>query len=132
MSQGIAAAPVLPLKIILPHFAEFCIPRIDSNSLRKTLLLQKANSDASRLLLFVTTQNFNPMFYREFITLARAFEYPRNRVTSTLEHCLDLPGHRAKHIALDRDREWHLVDVFCVSFRTYFEEAVVKQSLLRK
>jgi hypothetical protein len=41
MSLGTVAAPALPLEILLPRLADFCIPRTLCNSLRKDVIFQK-------------------------------------------------------------------------------------------
>jgi hypothetical protein len=41
MLHGTAVAPALPLEILLPRLAEFCIPRILCNMLRKDAIFQK-------------------------------------------------------------------------------------------
>jgi hypothetical protein len=40
-SHGTTAAPALPLEILLPHLAEFNIPRALGNILRKDAIFQK-------------------------------------------------------------------------------------------
>jgi hypothetical protein len=42
--------------------------------------------------------------------LAKAVHYPRCRVKAALEHGMDLPGQRGKHIALNDDRERQISD----------------------
>jgi hypothetical protein len=109
MSESTAAAPAIPLAILLPLMSEHCL------SARSVRMLE--HDEHFQVLHFRSHQIY---YVHNFVTstlslrisisaLARAFNCKCDRGTSALEHGLEPPETRGRHLGLAKDHERELL-----------------------
>jgi hypothetical protein len=110
MSQGTPAVPALPLEILLPRLAQFCIPRDLCHILRKDTTVQQFQFRCQQIVYVRDIAEREHNISISINGLVRAFDSPRSSVQWALAHGLKPPGERGKHPALDADHEQQIVD----------------------
>jgi hypothetical protein len=109
MSETTAAAPAIPLDVLIPSLSQYCLnPRV----LR--LLQRDENFQALQWRChqiyyvhdFATSKLNIPI---SIGALKRAFQCPRNCVTQALAHGLEAPQGRGRHLSLDAEIEQELL-----------------------
>ena len=105
MSEETAAAPAIPLEILMPRIEQYCL------NPRATRLLE--HDDEFRGLQFRCHQIY---YFHHFATtqlkipistraMRRAFDCSHDRITQALAHGLEPPQTRGRHLALDDEIE---------------------------
>jgi hypothetical protein len=110
MSAETAAAPALPLQVLLPRLAECFLPKPVCKSLQKDAIFQQIQFRCQQISYVHDIAESQHGISISTNALAKAFDCPRSRVKSALAHGLEPPGHRGKHNALDPDREQQILD----------------------
>jgi hypothetical protein len=110
MSEERAAAPPLPIDLILPRFEQFCFSG-------KVCEFFRGDPDFRRLEFrchqIIYVNDIAESRYNITVTinaLTRALDCSRSRVHTATAHGLDEPGQRGKHTPLGQDLEQQILD----------------------
>jgi hypothetical protein len=104
-----AAAPTLPLGVILPHLVEFCVPQPFCKALRNDAVFQKIEFRCQQIAYVNDIAESQSNIPISINALARTFDWPRSRVKAALEPVMKPPGHRGKLAAIDEVHEQQII-----------------------
>jgi hypothetical protein len=97
------------LENILPRLEIFCLRDQVWRFLRGGSDFRRLESRCHQIAFVRDIAEWRYNISRSTNALAKAFDCPRFRVKSALQHGMDPPGQRGKHTALDDDRERQII-----------------------